>query len=302
MTGLYAPQHMSDLIRVPLLHQHGGCWVDVGALLFGDVDDLWQVIVSPETPYKLAAFTVTGRPKEYAMLANTFILARKGDEFLRRWHDVFVALWDGRTDATGVNRDLLISWLGRFPLNGLGPDGDNFNGSATLTDYLAQMMCAERLVLLEDPSDGFSGRRYWEECIFNLRDEEMSHAHNAVQHNGEKFFELLNTSYDPAGTNDPNSFAVQLVNTIVTNTWMLKVYHGPVMNVPTLGYIWDCPENVDADVLPGSCASFLRYAMIRLKQTRPLAATPTDKIPDDYVLVAGVCERKSKKLIRRALK
>lgn len=73
------------------------------------------------------------------------------------------------------------------------------------------------------------------------------------------------------------------------------------MKHTSLGSILDRPENNDVDIKDGSFIAWMRYAQVHLRQTRKLIPFPPAKIPDDYVVRAGVCERVSLSLARRKL-
>jgi hypothetical protein len=54
--------------------------------------------------------------------------------------------------------DLLVSWLGLY---GALEDYEKDEASLkSLRDYHTVHLCFERLVLIQDPSDGFDGRAY----------------------------------------------------------------------------------------------------------------------------------------------
>ena len=61
LAGEYKAQHTSDLVRFPLLLKYGGVYMDVGILLYGDLDKLWtEHISNPESPIDFSGFTMGG--------------------------------------------------------------------------------------------------------------------------------------------------------------------------------------------------------------------------------------------------
>lgn len=105
------PQHMSDLLRLPLLFLHGGVWMDVGMLLLRHLDDIcWHAIEAPDIPYEMAGILMPLRAEVGTML-NGFIASRRGNAMIRRWHSVYCALWEGKTTAEGFHTHPLLAHL-----------------------------------------------------------------------------------------------------------------------------------------------------------------------------------------------
>ena len=105
------PQHLSDLLRLPLLFLYGGVWMDTGMLLLRHLDDIcWRELESPASPYEMAGMLVALRP-EPGPLLNGFIACRRGNVLVQHWHTVYCAMWEGKNNTDGFHRHPLVSHL-----------------------------------------------------------------------------------------------------------------------------------------------------------------------------------------------
>lgn len=83
ISGEYALQHTSDLVRFPLLLKYGGIYADVGLIQIGDLDRLWhEVVANPVSLFEVVSYNCEG-----VGLTNTFL-----------WH---VPTINSSRDATG---------------------------------------------------------------------------------------------------------------------------------------------------------------------------------------------------------
>ncbi|KFZ07597.1 hypothetical protein V501_06305 [Pseudogymnoascus sp. VKM F-4519 (FW-2642)] len=291
MSGPHVGPHSADLIRLPLLYLYGGVWMDAGTFLFRHIDDIcWKIIEDPNTPYQMAGFVIEIRPDVDAML-NGFIAAKRGNGFIKRWHDIYVALWEGATESKGFHAHPLLRHL---PL--LSPPVDKLNCPdlgvlmEAFSDYLAHFLCFERLRKLVDPADGFDGPKYYRENMFLVPAmQETYYFQMMTGWNGIKQFDLLATRRD--GVHDEKYLeAEKFVDDMLANTSTMKLSHGPPGALSSfLADLWDDPKNHHADNEPGTFAAYLRYGSVHLDQTRvlePLQAAPTT----EEVLHVGVIE------------
>ena len=162
MHGQHVGPHMADMVRLPCIYLHGGIWVDAGSILLRHVDDIcWKVLEDPNSPYELAGFEHERRPG-FDSMNNSFIASKRDNPFVKRWHAIFMELWRDRTECKGIHKHPLISHLPLLQHSTIEHDPED------LSDYIAQCMAFDRLRLLEDPSDGFSGVRYFNEKVFML--------------------------------------------------------------------------------------------------------------------------------------
>jgi hypothetical protein len=79
--GPWAGPHSSDCLRGALLYLYGGCYSDVGTLMFRHLDDMfWNQLEDSNSPYEVVATIAWGR-----LIANGFIGSRKGSMFIKLW-------------------------------------------------------------------------------------------------------------------------------------------------------------------------------------------------------------------------
>ena len=318
MTGPHTGPHSADLIRLPLLYLHGGIWMDVGTLLFRDLDDIcWHALEDPQSPYEMAGFTVQNPTGDRKALFNSFIAVRKGNGFIKRWLDIYLEVWKGVTEQTGMGSHPLLKHLplpesptkigirGSKPSAGkLGPQipSQEANSkrpelSATrsapdeqellflkaLADYGAQFSCFDRLSHLEDPSDGFSGPSYLgSRALFFDAMQEALLAQQLTGWDGSKQFEYLSTrkanGNDGSLQDDRYLEAEMFAEALVRDSCQVKVSHGIKGNMVFLGGLWERPGNKDADHAEGTFAAYLRYASVFLEQTREMKSEPWGQV------------------------
>jgi len=81
-------QHYSDLVRLELLYQYGGIWMDATNLMTAPI---------PEIIDKSGFFVFhtgsEGIGSAYAMFQNCFIVAKKGDPLLAMWRQMCFEFW-----------------------------------------------------------------------------------------------------------------------------------------------------------------------------------------------------------------
>lgn len=271
MAGPHVGPHTADLIRLPLLYLYGGVWLDVGFLLFRNLDDLcWRTLEDPTTPFDMAGFKVTFS-EEIGMMFNGFVAARKDNHCIKYWHDTFLKVWEGVTTTSGMHKHPLLQHLPKY-------EPPSANGSkspfkyAQFVDYIAQIFCLERLRHLKDPSTGWDGPQYFEKkvLLFDCM-EEVYWAQRLTMWNGRKQFDLLATLREDVPHDERYKAAEAFVEGILTKSSTMKVSHGLVTaGREYLAEIWDKPENQDADITPGSFAAYLRWASEHYEQSRDL--------------------------------
>ena len=303
------PQAVADLVRLALLYELGGIWLDVSCMVFCDLDDIWGVIQDPETPHTMAGYIINFRQGEYHILNNSALFSQKGDGLMKRWRDVFLALWQGRTSPIGIHQDLLVSWLGLARVGvSEASEGCMLKDEASkrvLNDYIAAYLCFERLILIQDPSDGFDGRAHWANKVLKL-DWASDHAYvqEVTRYDGQRLFNLFASQREGLAPEERNQEAESLTNYVCANTTIVKLFssHSFTSTPLWLPTLWNQPENANADIKEGSFTAFLRYAQVHLRSTRNLVTSvETEAIPDSYVVRMGVCERKEVQLNRRVL-
>jgi hypothetical protein len=297
------PQALSDLVRLSLLYEFGGIWLDVGCMVFCDLDGIWEVIQDPETPYTMSGYITNLRPKEYHILGSAALFSQKGDALMKRWRDAFSTLWQGRTSLKDIHTDRLVSWLGLYGAETLEDYGKDEASLRFFTDYLGVLLCFERLLLIQDPSDGFDGRAYWENKVFKLdMISDQAYVQEVTKYNGQRLFDLFASQREGLEPEERNQEAESLTNHVCANTTIVKLFSGLGAEQVWLPALWNRTEDADADIKEGSFIAFLRYAQVHLRPTRRVVNVETEAIPDDYIVRMGACERKEVQLARRRLK
>ncbi|KAJ8120755.1 hypothetical protein ONZ43_g2618 [Nemania bipapillata] len=278
MDGPNVGPHSGDLVRLPLLWKYGGVWIDAGTFLFRSIDDIcWKEIEDPASPYEMAGFTLEMRPGVECML-NGFIAAKRGNPFIRRWHDIYMALWSGGvTNAQGFHNHPLLRHL---PL--LCPPVDKFNcpnlGTMmeTFSDYLAAFMCFERLRKLVDPAPG--------DVLLQQQ----------TNWSGARQFELLTAKRTGEGVVKDEKWqaAEKFVTDALAHTSTMKLSHGPAGALDSfLADLWDSEEHREKDNMEATFAAYLRYGSVHFDQTREMVPIKMGW-PTEEVLTCGVLEPK----------
>ncbi|KAI1268081.1 capsular polysaccharide synthesis protein-domain-containing protein [Xylariaceae sp. FL1019] len=297
MDGPTHGAHSGDLVRLPLIWKYGGIWIDAGTLLFRHVDDIcWKQIEDPNTPFEMAGFAIEMRPGIDCML-NGFIAAKAGNPFVKRWHEIYCALWEnGVTNAHGFHKHPLLAHL---PL--LNPPVDKLNCPdlqvlmETFSDYLAAFMCFERLRKLVDPSDGFNGPDYYSNHMLLFPAlQETYYFQQQTGWSGTSQFEMLTAKRTGGGAVKDEKWkaAEDFVIDALANTSTMKLSHGPPGAFDSfLADLWDSKEHEEKDNAEGTFAAYLRYGSVHFDQTREMTRIVMG-YPTEEVLTCGFLEPK----------
>lgn len=285
MSGRFSGQHASDMVRLPCIYEHGGVWMDVGIMLFMHLDQVcWAALENPAVKFEVAL--ASADPSLMSGLAeNFFIAARKGNGFIRRWMIIFFEVWKGRSGCQGIHSHPLFQHLvaegnvARFLQS----------ASEDKLDYFAAYLAYERLRLLEDPNDGFSGPNFCKNRILLIEYREFASAAMLTHNDGPQQFKFLATEYDEEPTTKDTEDAQGFCNYMLSQTAMMKLYHWKEEKLPTLADLWDMPENADSDHRDGTFAEYMRYVSTHYTQTRNIAPVKFPPIKET-ILVAGVVE------------
>lgn len=285
------PQHMSDLIRLPLLYLHGGVWIDVGMILFRHLDDIcWKTIEDPESPYEMAAILMPLRAETNTIL-NGFLAAKKGNEMVKRWHDVYRELWNGQTSAEGFHKHPLLAHLPPLEVQtGILGCPPLLIPNEALGDYLAHFLAFERVQRLRDPKGSFDGADYFANKTFLLKAEEhLYFAQKITGWDGRKQYDMLATRVSTSSeAGEEQMKAKQFVDSVMQNSAMMKLSHGPPCGLENLASIWDEEQHRDDDVATGTFAEYLRHGSVHWQQSSPIE--PTRLPRPEPVYEAGLLE------------
>ncbi|KAH7310714.1 hypothetical protein B0I35DRAFT_439576 [Stachybotrys elegans] len=288
MTGPYVGAHSGDVVRLPLLFHYGGVWLDVGTTLFRHMDDIcWNAIEDPSTPYEIAGFATATHPGNDVIM-NGFIAATKGNLFVRLWHEVFLEVWRGRTDCTGVRNHPLLRQVQKVDFPKEMQEKFDIDNSL-MNDYVGHTLAFNRVRMLQDESIGFNGPEYWEKHAYVLSIAETFLAQIICKLDGQRQYDLLAMPRDSVKEEDRDPDAEYLVHQLLSNASTMKLSHGiENKKLVNLSKIWDMQEHADADITPGTYAAFLRWGSVHLDQTRTLKSLPVKC--SGGIIKAGVLE------------
>ncbi|KAI2643228.1 hypothetical protein GGS21DRAFT_4441 [Xylaria nigripes] len=278
VSGEWAPQHTSDLVRWPLLSKYGGVYTDVGQLQIGDLNRLWDdTLGNPDSPYDIISYNLG--PVEHRDLANYFYASRRTNPLFKRAHKLLLTLWNadgGKLGTEGMHESPLFNGLKligqRFPLE----------ARKKLTDYIIQGYCLTLVMGLVDVEDNWDGPRYCAEHIYAI--DCMVGSHLIQQYtnwNGAEAFRLLSLSLPRTGEEESadQKRAREIVEACLGRSFGLKLSHGYIVELvgETLGSLWR--KHDGSDDVPGTYAHWLRQGMIYWTQ---------DKLPErlDFQVIA----------------
>ena len=273
--GDYPIQHMSDLVRFPLLLRYGGVYADVGLMQIGDIDRVWsEMIDNPASPYEIVSYncgTVNER-----FLSNYFLMSKRNNALFERSHKLLLELWaadDGKTSTEGMHSSPLLN--GTVLLGSdLTYDAEGQTGCMIprckarmlLTDYIIQVQVMSLVMGLVDKYDGWDGPAYSAKHIYAIEYIEGSQFINSyTKWNGLRAFELMSLELPKEGgtENSPDQkLAQEIVEECLRRSFAFKLAHGMILKMyrETLGSLWR--KHLDSDCIPGTYACYLRHAML----------------------------------------
>lgn len=273
--GPWKGQHSADFIRGAALYTHGGVCMDVGSMMFRDMNRIcWDMLVSPENTYQIALPLMVDQ-----VWANHFIASRKGDPFIKLWHDLIIHIWEGKTESTGMMAHPLLEFAKDETFDVV--DNGNLTWDwkvepAQAMEYIWQVIAWVRLCLTEDATgDGFNGREYWCNNVMTFDtvcEDWPGEMILGFAGSGQKMLDLLQMKVDgdeEYKASEQYQLAEELVWTMLTSASLQKITRAKgLTHSPHLGTLWDLPENIGKDRAPGTFAELLRYGSIHFRQTR----------------------------------
>ncbi|KAI1194444.1 capsular polysaccharide synthesis protein-domain-containing protein [Nemania serpens] len=275
MDGTHAGPHSADFLRGACLYEYGGAWVDSSIFLMRNMDDIcWNRLEDSESPLRVAVPVMTDN------LLNCFVAARKHNPFIKRWHEIFMHVWQGRTNSNGLAQHPLLTEIIPYFMQSLDMAAEPSLGLKVsmdkLIEYGMQMVCWRRVCMLEDPEDGFSGADYWVNNIMwiDLYQELLLPFHQEGSNipafdRAEKLFDLFSMKRDTRSDTTQYTEAEETTWTLLTESSMLKI--GTIKGMVdwvSLGTMWNMPKNLGKDSEPGTFAELLRYVPIHFRQIR----------------------------------
>ncbi|KAL2808284.1 hypothetical protein BJX63DRAFT_409745 [Aspergillus granulosus] len=269
MEGPYVGPHSADFLRGACLYLHGGVFMDVGIILNRSLDRVcWAQIEDPATPFNVSVPWMYG-----TTMANHFVASRKGDPFIKRWHDLFVYVWQNRTSFKGMTENPLLAFALKqdfSPSIARGFKWEFIVDPLTVFEYITQVVAWQRLSMLEEAGDGFSCVDYAVNNIlwFDVLAENWSFE-SVAGFKGEDTFNILATRTDADPESEEYKKAYAMVWHFLSQCSMQKITHGKnLTKTPALGILWDLPENEGMDIREGTFAELLRYGTTHFRQTR----------------------------------
>ncbi|POS68582.1 capsule polysaccharide biosynthesis protein [Diaporthe helianthi] len=275
MTGTYALQHTSDLVRWPLLLKYGGVYVDVGLMPIGDLDRLWDATVGdPGSRWEIISNNA-GPPDDYD-LTNYLLCARSNNPVFQRCHRLLLALWSedgGKTSTEGMHKSSLLRGL---PLLGQSLSDQD---SKDLTDYIIQGQVMRMVLSSVDDEDGWDGPEYVTKHIYALEYMVGSQLINEMTAwDGSRAFELMSLKLPRPGETESGDqkLAREIVEACLSRSFSFKLAHGIIIRVlgVTLGSLWRAYPG--SDNIIGTYAHWLRYGMLHWSQ---------DELPEPMAFV-----------------
>ncbi|KAM0705856.1 hypothetical protein Q7P35_007216 [Cladosporium inversicolor] len=267
LSGTYALQHTSDLVRWPLLLRYGGVYADVGMMQIGDLDRLWNdTIGNPESPYTVLSYH-GGTGDEYA-LTNYFLCSNRGNPLFQRAHDLFLALWaedGGRVNTDGMRNSSLLEGIPMMTASSFSENGRIYTAEeagALLTDYIIQGQALTKAMSTLDPRDGWNGPEYVARHVYAIEFMVGSQLINDLTSwDGSLAFALMSLPIprNSEAKSDDQKKARAIVESCLSRSFGFKLATGLILRVmgDTLSSLWR--RHVGSDNVPDTYAHWLRY-------------------------------------------
>ncbi|KAK4053074.1 hypothetical protein OIV83_001809 [Microbotryomycetes sp. JL201] len=282
LDGAQARQHISDLVRFPLLLKYGGIWADIGFIQIGDLDRLWnETIGNSESPIEIISYD-SGDPAVLG-LTNYFMAAKRDNPFFLRCHKLLLALWasdGGKTNTTGMHLHPLVKHVPLMQRKiTFEENGRHYSAAevdAMLSDYIIQGQAISMVMGLVDKDDDWDGPAYIKNHIYTIAFLEGAQLINELTTwNGPRQFELMSLRMperDEAETLD-QAQARDIVEQVLRRSFGFKLATGIILRIlgPTLGSLWR--DNGDSDVAEGTYAAWFRHATTYWTQKKLPART-----------------------------
>ncbi|PGH16761.1 hypothetical protein AJ80_05076 [Polytolypa hystricis UAMH7299] len=272
LSGTYALQHASDLVRFPLLLKYGGVYSDVGMIQIGDLDRLWhQTVANPASPFEVLSYNCEG--VQTLSLANYFLAARRNNPFFERCHRLLLKLWQGKSSTEGMCHHPLVKGVPLMtPSMTFEEHGKTFSAeevSEMLTDYIIQGHVISMVMGLVDEEGGWNGPEYVAKHIYGIDYMVGSQLINEMTAwDGRRAFELMSLSLPKEGEEETadQKQAREIVEACLSRSYGFKLAHGLILRVfgDTLGSLWRKHEG--SDNVRNTYAHWLRYGVVHWSQ------------------------------------
>jgi hypothetical protein len=268
--GDYAPQHTSDLVRLPLLLKYGGVYTDVGLMQIGDLDRLWsETIGNPDSRFEVLSYNAG--PDDKPALTNYFLASKPNNPLFERCHRLLMHLWaadGGKENTEGMHTSPLLKGIplmgGGFTIEEKDKVIDAEEASRMLTDYIIQGQVVTMVLGLVDEEDNWNGPKYFAEHVYGIEFMEGSQLINEfTAWDGQKAFDLMSLPLPKEGEDETadQKQAREIVDGCLQRSFGFKLAHGMILRVykVTLGSLWR--DNPGSDDVPGTYAHWLRHGI-----------------------------------------
>jgi hypothetical protein len=268
ISGDYAAQHISDLVRFPLLLKYGGVYADVGLIQLGDLDRLWRETVgNPSSPFQVLSYDGGG---VLGTIANFFFASGRDNPLFDRCHRLLLKLWDGKMSTEGMHGNALLKgaplMLGTHTMEVEGKVIGKEEARGIFTDYIIQGHVISMVLGLVDDEDGWNGPEYIAKHVYAFGLREGSQLINFMTAwDGQKAFDLMSLSLPKEGEveNAEQKEAREIVEACLQRSFGFKLTHGIILRLlggDTLGTLWRKHEG--SDNVEGTYAHWLRYGSL----------------------------------------
>ncbi|PSN60759.1 hypothetical protein BS50DRAFT_578937 [Corynespora cassiicola Philippines] len=295
MSGPYVGPHSADFLRGAALYRYGGAWSDVGDIIFLNLDKIcWDRLSDDSNPFTVSVPWMYSR-----VMANHFVAARKGDEFIKIWHELFTHFWKGQTDFKDIVQNPLMTFVQQLaPTLFADSAVRGFNWDfkidpVFLLGYIGQCSAWLRLAWLKEPNGGFDGADYYSKKIllFDSLEEDWA-AEKTIGYSGVDLFKVFTTRRDADPESEDYKKAYAATWRMLTKSAMQKITHGKgLTHTPHCGALLDLTENEGKDYAPGTFGELIRYGSVYLEQTRDEIAyvDPVEPEPEQ-IMHKGIYE------------
>jgi hypothetical protein len=210
-------------------------------------------------------------------------------------HLIFLELWKGRTDFTGVLQSPLINFINAMDFENLAAAGYKWDwklDEQTIIGYIGQCVAWMRLTWLQEPNGGFDGVNYWAKkvLLWDALPEDFP-AENTVGFAGADILKIFVTRLDSDGDETGYEKAKKATWTMIAQSVMQKITHGKELTyAPHCGTLLDLPENEGKDAAPGTFGELLRYGSVHLEQTREMQYKEAAVVDSELIIRKGLLE------------
>lgn len=195
-------------------------------------------------------------------------------------HDLFVHLWTDHTTAQGLADHPLLASPAAIVLEDWQSGENTWEVHVplkNLMEYMTQALCWQRVTMLEDTSDGFSGVNHWMKHVYLFDGvKETLGGDTKIGFEQQKMFDYLTSklngwgaTYNSRMSEQDYDLARYLCWYLLADSSMLKISRGPgLTRHKGFGSLLDEPENSNKHCQDGTYFGLLRYGSLHFRQKR----------------------------------